>query len=109
MITRVDTFSKVLHIHFYKVPVMPSADNHPPVLFGIADSITQQIGEHPSNLFAVDKQFRHFFFRILHFYLNTEFISLYLIGLDGILYQFNGLCYFRHHLQFTGFYLRHVQ
>ena len=33
--------SKVLHIHFYKVPVMPSADNHPPVLFGIADSIAQ--------------------------------------------------------------------
>jgi len=42
--------------------------------------------------------FRYLLLRIVNFYLYIKLISLYLIGLDGVLNQFDRFRNFRHHL-----------
>ncbi|CCY86398.1 unknown [Bacteroides intestinalis CAG:564] len=88
---------------------MLGTNHHTPVFFGVADGVAQKIRQYPSYLFTIHKQFRHLLVGIFHFYLNTKFISLHLIGLNGILNKLDRLRYLRHHLELAGFYLCHIQ
>lgn len=60
VITRVNAFAKITHKHFYPVVFgFACTDDNPPVFGRIPDGIGKQVGQHPGNLFTVNKQFAY--------------------------------------------------
>ena len=109
VVTRVYALSEILYKHGNMVVVLLACpDDHTTGLGRITDGIAQQVGQHPGYFLAVDKELPDFL-RIVHFHLYSEFLSLYAIGLDSIVNQFDGLGNLRFQLQFSTLYLRHIE
>ena len=110
MIPRVDATSEITHKHCDVMFVMLFGTYDDASIFRrIAYGIAQQIGEHPSYLLAIYIQLAYFLLRVFHLYVDMEFVGLHLIGLDGIVDEFDRPCYMRLQLQRPALHLCHVE
>ena len=90
MVTRIDSFPKVLHEYFHLLVLLARTDNDTTILRRVVDGIGKEVREYPGDLFAVDKELGYFF-GIIHFDMAIEALRLHTVCLDRIIDQFNRL------------------
>ena len=90
MVTRVNSFPKVLHEYFHFLVHLMRTDNDTAILRRVVDGVGKEVREYPGDLLTVYKELGYFF-RILHFDMAIEALRLHTVRLDCIIDQFNRL------------------
>lgn len=60
MVTRIDSFPKVLHEYFHLLVLLARTDNDTTILRSVVDGIGKEVREYPGDLLAVDKELGYF-------------------------------------------------
>ena len=88
MVTRVNSFPKVLHEYFHFLVHLMRTDNDTAILRRVVDGVGKEVREYPGDLLTVYKELGYFF-RILHFDMAIEALRLYTVSLDRLIHQIN--------------------